>query len=141
MNLYLDCEFTNFQGHLISMALVDENGHEFYEVVNYSVVDCHQWVVDNVLPILHKDPIPYEDFQRKLSAYLRKYNKLDVIADWPEDFWHLNMALLTGPGMMMTVPNLSMHLVRRLEYTSAIPHNALEDAKAIRIAMMKRETP
>jgi hypothetical protein len=141
MKLYLDCEFTNFQGHLISMALVDENGHEFYEVVNYSIVDCHPWVVQNVLPILHKDPIPYEDFQRKLSAYLRKYNELEIIADWPEDFWHLNMALLTGPGQMMTIPNLTMKLVRRLNYISAIPHNALEDAKAIRIACMKKDTP
>lgn len=140
MKLFLDCEFTNFQGHLISMALVAENGDEFYEVVNFSYIDCHPWVLQNVTPILNKEPIPYEDFQRKLSTFLRKFDSIEVIADWPEDFYHFTMSLLTGPGMMMDVPNMSMHLERRLNYLSTNPHNALNDAQAIKAGYLKKYT-
>lgn len=140
MKLFLDCEFTNFQGHLISMALVAENGDEFYEVLYHTAIDCHPWVLDNVIPILNKDPIPFDEFQRKLSKFLRQYDSIEVIADWPEDFYHFTMALLTGPGNMMTAPKLSMHLERRLSYRSVIPHNALEDARAIKEAYIKKHT-
>ena len=140
MKMFLDCEFTNFNGHLISMALVTETGDEFYEVVNFCLVDCHTWVVNNVVPILNKDPITYIEFQRRLSTFLRKYRDIEIIADWPEDFWHFNAALLTGPGNMMHVPDMSMRLVRGLHYISSNPHNALNDAQAIKTAYMKRET-
>lgn len=140
MKLFLDCEFTSFQGQLISMALVDENGKYFYEVVNFSQVDCHPWVLDNVVPILVKESIPYEEFQQKLSKFLRQYPSIEVVADWPEDFWHFTQALLTGPGNMMTVPDLNMELVRHLDYTSVLPHNALEDAIAIKAAYLKKYT-
>ena len=140
MKLFLDCEFTNFQGHLISMALVAENGDEFYEVVHFSYIDCHDWVIQNVVPILNKDKIPYEEFQVKLAKFLRKYDEIEVIADWPEDFYHFTMALLTGPGQMMNVPKLSMHLERRLDYISSLPHNALNDAQAIKAGYLKKYT-
>lgn len=140
MKLFLDCEFTNFQGHLISMALVSENGDEFYEVVNFSYIDCHPWVMENVVPILNKDKIPYEEFQVKLSKFLRKFDEIEVIADWPEDFYHFTMALLTGPGQMMEIPKLSMHLERRLDYISSLPHNALNDAQAIKAGYLKKYT-
>lgn len=140
MKLFLDCEFTNFQGHLISMALVSENGDEFYEVVNFSYIDCHPWVMDNVVPILNKDKIPYEEFQVKLSKFLRRFDEIEVIADWPEDFYHFTMAILTGPGQMMEIPKMSMHLERRLDYISSLPHNALNDAQAIKAGYLKKYT-
>ena len=138
MKLFLDCEFTNFEGRLISMALVAENGDEFYEVVAYDMWECHPWVIDNVIPILNKDMIPYSDFQRSLALFLRKYDEVEVIADWPEDFWHFSRALLTGPGMMMEAPKIKMKMERRLDYKSDLPHNALEDAKAIKAAYQKK---
>lgn len=138
MKLFLDCEFTNFQGKLISMALVAENGDEFYEVVPYKTELCHPWVVENVLPILNKDFIFYEDFQIKLRKFLSKYDEIEVIADWPEDFWHFTAALLTGPGMMMDCPKLTMTMERRLNYVSSLPHNALNDAQAIMAGYMKK---
>ena len=122
------------------MALVSENGDEFYEVVNFSYIDCHPWVMDNVVPILNKDKIPYEEFQVKLAKFLRRFDEIEVIADWPEDFYHFTMALLTGPGNMMTVPKLSMHLERRLDYISSLPHNALNDAQAIKAGYLKKYT-
>lgn len=138
MKLFLDCEFTNFKGDLIAMALVDEVGNEFYEVLYTHENDCHPWVVQNVLPILNKNPVPFDEFQRNLAKYLDKYDTIEVIADWPEDFYHFTMALLTGPGQMMTTPKLTMTLERGLQYTSMIPHNALEDAKAIAIGYKQK---
>lgn len=138
MKLFLDCEFTNFRGQLISMALVAENDDEFYEVVQYKTEQCHPWVVENVLPILNKDFIFYEDFQIKLRKFLNKYDEIEVIADWPEDFYHFTMALLTGPGEMMNCPKLTMTLERRLNYVSSLPHNALNDAQAIKAGYFKK---
>lgn len=34
MKLFIDCEFNEFGGDLLSMAIVSENGDEFYEVLN-----------------------------------------------------------------------------------------------------------
>jgi hypothetical protein len=43
--------------------------------------------------------------------------------------------------MMMDIPKLTMTMERRLDYVSDIPHNALEDAIAIRKAYFKKYTP
>lgn len=142
MKLFLDCEFTNFQGHLISMALVSEDGKEFYEVVPFSVVDCHEWVLSNVVPILAKEQVSHETFQQNLKKFLNQYDEVEIIADWPEDFYHFTMAMLTGPGEMLDIKaKIKMELVRRLKYTSSLPHNALDDARAIKRAYMLKETP
>ena len=141
MKLFLDCEFDNFQGNLISMALVSEDGKEFYEVVPYNKDVCHPWVVDNVLPILNKDWVFYEDMQVNLRSFLHQWEHVEVIADWPEDFVHFHNALLTGPGTMINInTKISTIFERRLDYTSVIPHNALEDAKAIKEAYLKKYT-
>ena len=66
------------------------------------------------------------------------FRSVEIIADWPEDFWHFTRALLTGPGNMMNTPKITMTLERRLEYTSTLPHNALQDAWAIRMGYMKK---
>ena len=138
MKLFLDCEFTNFQGKLMSMALVAEDGREFYEVVEYNYVDCHDWVTVNVIPHLNKEQIPYSEFQLRLGKFLRQFRELEIIADWPEDFWHFNRALLTGPGQCMNVPKTTMVFERRLDYSSELPHNALEDARAIKASYFKK---
>lgn len=55
MKLFLDCEFNGFGGELISMALVDEQGKYFYEVL-----PCPQpipWVQENVMPKLNQAAI------------------------------------------------------------------------------------
>lgn len=141
MKLFLDCEFTNFNADLISMALVSEDGDRFYEVVPFRYLMCHPWVIDNVIPVLHKDEISFDSFQIKLRQFLNRFSEVEVIADWPEDFYHFTRSLLSGPGEMIGVNcKISMTLERRLTYVSAIPHNALEDAIAIRTAYLKKYT-
>jgi hypothetical protein len=141
MKLFLDCEFTSFQGQLISIALVSEDDNVFYEVVPYNKDRCHPWVVDNVLPILNKDWIFYEDMQIELRKYLNHWQEVEIIADWPEDFVHFFNALLTGPGNMINViSKITTTFERRLDYKSLVPHNALEDARAIKAAYFKKYT-
>lgn len=141
MKLFLDCEFTKFSADLISMALVSENDDEFYEVVPFRHLMCHPWVIDNVIPILKKEEISYERFQTKLRQYLNRFDEIEVIADWPEDFYHFSRSLLTGPGEMLGVNcKIRMTLEKRLEYTSELPHNALEDARAIKAEYLKKYT-
>ena len=55
MILFIDCEFNEFKGELISMALVSEDGKEFYEVLPCK--NPGDWVKENVLPILNKSSV------------------------------------------------------------------------------------
>lgn len=134
-NLYIDCEFNGFGGELISMALVADSGEEFYEVVTFDA-PVNDWVNDNVMPILKKGAVTKEVFKERLAIFLFKFAEVTVIADWPEDIMHFTQSLITGPGQMVnTYPVIKMVINRNLNSgKSAIPHNALEDARAIKNA-------
>lgn len=129
MNFYLDTEFNEFGGELISMALVASDGREWYEVL-----DCANpgpWVAEHVIPILGKRAISYEEFQDGLSQFLRQFNAVNIIADWPEDVAFFCKALIVGPGMRLDTPSLSFE-VRRGNAQSDVPHNALFDARGLK---------
>lgn len=129
MKLFLDCEFNEFRGALISMALVDENGREWYEVV-----PCENpgpWVAEHVIPILGRGPVSLPFMQASLSAWLSVYESIHIVADWPEDIAHFCTALITAPGMRIDTPPLTMEVLR-IDATSEMPHNALADARGIR---------
>jgi hypothetical protein len=136
MNIYIDTEFNEFQGALISMALVAESGQEFYEVL-----PCENpgpWVAENVMPILGQEPVLKQVFQLRLQHWLAQFPKVHLIADWPEDIQHFCQALITGPGMRINTPPLTMEIRRDLDAVSALPHNALADARAIKdLAILK----
>lgn len=129
MRIWIDTEFNEFRGKLISMALVAEDGSEFYEVVGCD--NPGSWVAENVMPILNKNPIPIDEFWFNLAMFLHPYDSIHIIADWPEDIKHFCEALITGPGMRLDTPPLTMEIRRDLDAVSALPHNALEDARAI----------
>ena len=130
MKLFLDCEFNAFGGELISMALVDEEGHYFYEVL-----DCPQpvaWVAENVMPILAQAPISLTEFQNKLSLFLNEYDEIHVIADWAEDLSLFTRSLVLGAGRAMRIPPLTLELwMGTIRFPSQVPHNALSDAGAL----------
>ena len=130
MRIYIDTEFNEFKGELISMALVAEDGNEFYEVLH-----CHNpgdWVAKHVMPFLEKEPIELDVFQTKLQQFLFQYHSVHLIADWPEDIKHFCDALITGPGMCLNHPLITMEIRRDLSSDdSKVPHNALHDARAI----------
>lgn len=132
MKMWIDTEFNGFEGALISMAIVAEDGNSFYEVLELPTV-IHPWVQQNVVPILNQEPVSYGMFQEKLFRFLRNYDKIELIADWPDDIKYFCKSIITGPGHCMNLGDMTFH-VKRLEYISRIPHNALEDAIGIMIA-------
>lgn len=142
MKLFIDCEFNEFGGDLISMALVAEDGQEFYEVLNLENDEKYgSWVFANVVPWLNKKPILKEVFQSKLWAFINQWEEVHIIADWPDDIRYFCAALITGPGRALNTPlKLTMQIDRELSTeTSKIPHNALEDARSIKRSWERRE--
>lgn len=142
MRYFLDTEFNGFGGALLSLALVPEDGTEFY-----AILDCsdpvHPWVEQNVVPFLDLVPVGLQsprlargEAAEALSAYLAMDPEPEIIADWPDDIAHFCSLLLTGPGSMVAVPPLRFRLVPLIGFStganSAVPHNALHDARALR---------
>jgi hypothetical protein len=131
MRLWIDTEFNEFKGGLISLGLVDESGRIFYEVLHCG--NPGPWVAANVIPRLGQAPIPLLELQGRLWRFLGRYDSIHVIADWPEDIKHFCDALILGPGQRIDTPPLTMEVRRDLDSSkSAVPHNALYDALAIR---------
>lgn len=145
MRLYLDTEFNEFGGKLISMALVPAQETPVIEPEFYEVIELREppgpWVSVNVMPKLGKRAIPPEVFQMRLQTYLwtvtgPRRKGLTIVADWPDDFKYLMAALILGPGQALQTPSpFTMELRRDLSSDkSAMPHNALHDARALRDA-------
>ena len=133
MKLFLDCEFNGFGGELISMALVDENERYFYEVL--PCINPTAWVLDNVIPVLNKQTIDLKEFQNVLFNFLNRYENIHIVADWPEDFSLFLTSLIIKQGSCMITPKLTMELWNSdasLAAESRIPHNALQDAFALK---------
>lgn len=133
MKLFLDCEFNGFGGELISMALVDENEKYFYEVL--SCLNPTPWVFNNVIPILNKQHIDLKEFKNKLFNFLDQYETIHIVADWPEDFSLFLTTLILQQGVCMMTPKLTMELWESdttLTINSEVPHNALQDAFALK---------
>jgi deoxyhypusine synthase len=139
MNIYIDCEFNGFGGQLISMALVAEDGNEFYEVVPL-LEEADPWVAKHVMPILNKDAVSPHNFKQKLYRFINQYNEIHVIADWPGDIRYFCEELIVGPSIMKhtkhTPAKMTMEIIRDINSISRLPHNALEDARAIAAYMM-----
>lgn len=140
MKLYLDTEFNEFGGALISMGIsTPDPKQDFYEVLH-----CHNpgaWVKEHVIPILYRDPISLPQFQSRLLAFLRAQistlpygHALTLVTDYPDDIAYFCKALITGPGMRLAVDDINFEMRCGLAYTSKTPHNALEDARALRVA-------
>ena len=140
MNIYIDTEFNEFRGELISIALVDEEGREFYEVLPPPLAGYGPWVAQHVVPILGKPAVTLPELQFWLGQYLARYESVHLIADWPEDIEHFLRLLITGPGQRIGPDRWTMEIRRDLPNTadtSKIPHNALEDARALRLAALE----
>jgi hypothetical protein len=151
--LYLDCEFNGHNGYLISIALYDPlENKNFYEVddfwakavkyrhslQNVYSTGVNKWVLENVIPKLNKKGVEENIIIANLTNYLYEFDIKDLIiyADWPDDFAHL-MKLLrimdtTNNAPIKIVPNLKFELITTPDkFVSVLPHNALEDAKAL----------
>lgn len=143
MRYFLDCEYDGFGGPLLSLALVPEDrGEEFYVVLQHER-PLSEWVERNVAPYFwmvpdaHRhDPLGREQAAILLSAWLAGLREIEVLADWPEDLALFCSLLTIGSGRMVPVPPLTMRLVTLPGFStarnSAVPHNALHDARSLR---------
>lgn len=129
MNLFIDGEWNSYDGELISLALVAEDGRSFYEVIGCYKPD--PWVSENVMPKLGKQWVSLAKLQSDLQEFLSQFQSVNIIADWPEDLMWFCKVLITGPGLRLDTPPLTMKILR-VDTVSKNPHNALADAQALR---------
>lgn len=135
---YLDCEFDGFEGQLLSMALVCEDGRELYWQKAGQLVIHDEWVKENVMPIMSVDGATptHARLTKLLAEMFAGDDDPIVIADWPDDFTYLCPEVLTGPGTMIDIPSLKMEVIRVDAYPTdlegAVQHNALWDARALK---------
>ena len=138
---FLDTEFNEFGGELISLALVGDDGRELY-----LATPCKKpgaWVAENVIPIIKcpgADPIEVEADQigHAIAMFLYDDDVPTIIADWPDDIRYFCQSVITGPGKMVSIRRLQFQMLRIDAYPTdlegAVQHNALWDARALRHA-------
>jgi len=140
MRFWIDCEWNDFQGDLISMALVAEDDSEWYEVLKCA--DPSPWVAKHVMSVTRKSPISKARMQASLSKFLAKYPAIHIIADWPEDIERFCGLLITGPGKMLGFRQslLTLEINFNLDTNdSKVPHQALADARAMKLKYLQFE--
>jgi len=133
MKIWIDTEFNGHGGELISMALVAENGKEWYGVRDHDY-PIDPWVREHVIPFLGQDPDADSTLHESLNQYLHGFDSVHIIADWPADIAHFCRFLECKPGCRIGPLNMTFEINSDLPDTaafSAIPHNALEDARAL----------
>jgi len=142
MRYFLDTEFNGFGGALLSIALVPDRGEEFYTTLRCGDLIL-PWVERHVVPYLNsvppglqQPPLDRTEAAMAIAHYLQADDDALIVADWPEDISQFCMLLLTGPGTMVPVPPLRFELLTLHGFStaanSAVPHNALHDARALR---------
>ena len=150
MRYFLDTEYNGGGGALLSLALVpDDGGEELYLTLQTGeqIVD---WVERNVTPYLDSVPDPLscprlrrEDAAEALENYLRHDPERVIYADWPEDIAQFCNLMITGPGDMVEIRDVTFRLVPMSNFSTAansrVPHNALHDARALRDHVLSME--
>lgn len=130
--MWIDTEFNEYKGQLISLALVAQDGREWYGVRFCD--DPGWWVGEHVIPYLGKDPQRDSELRESLSQFLAGFDSVHIISDWPGDIAHFCNFLEYRPGDRIGPDTMTFTVSRDLpdtSTTSVIPHNALEDARAL----------
>ena len=142
MRYFLDTEYNGTGGELLSLALVPDDGEELY--LTFRTSDpIVPWVERHVVPYLDSVPeqlscprLSRADAAHALERYLRHDGDAVIIADWPEDVAQFCGLMITGPGDMVDVRDLTFRLLPMSNFSTAansrVPHNALHDARALR---------
>ncbi|ARV76923.1 putative exonuclease [Pseudomonas phage Phabio] len=130
-NFFVDAEFDVPTDTLISLAIVSEDGQRtFYEVLDYSNIQ-DDWVKANVIPILEKAPISWEEFQDKLEKFVMQFPGMNIIVNHPNDVLYFCKALMGDKGKWIKVQPLTFDIDDKLSGKgSTLLHNALHDAIA-----------
>lgn len=141
MKLYLDCEFSQLSSaaKLISLALVAEDGSEFYvELLDtWSHQDCSDFVIEIVLPQLWHGSyaMPVSAARDALLGFIEGFTEtLEIVTDAPQYDWELfcELAYVNGrwPSNVLNRPTDATTLDARND-GAPLPHHALLDARII----------
>jgi hypothetical protein len=156
MRYYVDTEFNGNEGQLISVALVREDGAEFYAVLDtyqmpvpwvnehvYSTLFAHECKFtphphDRVIPAsgAAARPVSREECKRSLAKFL-EHDKgvVTFVADWPEDLTHTLNLLLRDHGKRNSPVSFRCLILDLPGFNTAdvsiVAHNALEDARVL----------
>lgn len=151
MLIFLDTEFTDFvRPDLISIALVSEDGREFYaEHTDYYTTRCSDFVKETVLPLLGRVP-DAACTRTELTDRLRDWfgqlpEPAIVVFDYEWDWRLLAVAMLgrphsKPPGNFAEQLYLDSHTITHPVFEKALnhtytqdwpPHHALADARAL----------
>jgi len=131
VKLWIDTEFNEYKGALISLALVAEDGREWYGVRFCD--DPGWWVAEHVMPHLKQEPQRDTDLRGSLDEFLAGFDSVHIVSDWTGDIAHFCSFLEYRPGERIGPDTMTFEVRRDLPdtaTTSAAPHNALEDARA-----------
>lgn len=149
MRYFLDTEFDGFGGPLLSLGLAAEHGDNDYYVVIPNDREPTEWVARHVIPYLRSVPrtlyneLDAEAAARDIAAYLAPDPDPEIVADWPEDIALFCRLLLIGNGEIVDVSSLRFRFLRTPGFStarnSAVPHNALHDARALREFVLGNE--
>ena len=151
MLVFLDTEFTEFvRPDLISIALVSEDGREFYaERTDYRQADCSDFVRETVQPLLGRVPgaacSRSELTDRVRDWFVRLPEPATVIFDYEWDWHLLAVAMLGQPHSKppddfakqlylnsYTITHPIFERAQNHTYTQDWPpHHALADARAL----------
>jgi len=132
MKLWIDTEFNEYKGELISLALVAEDGREWYGVRYCDAPGW--WVGEHVMPHLNQEPQRDSELRLRLGHFLAGFDSLHIVSDWPGDIAHFCNFLEYAPGDRIGPDSMTFEVRRDLPdtaTTSRVPHNALEDARAL----------
>lgn len=134
MRIWIDGEWNDYGGELISFACAAEDGREFYAELTRPEHPT-KWIAENVIPLLDATPIDYATFQVKLAAFINSFDEpIYIVSDWPEDIERFCAAIIVGPGRSSVYRPLNFRCGLG-EYKGAIsarPHHALHDARSLR---------
>ncbi|MBX9754087.1 MAG: 3'-5' exoribonuclease [Pseudomonadaceae bacterium] len=142
--VYIDTEFTqlNMTRQLISLALVDTSGLEFYVEITGTWLEseCSEFVKEIVLPQLNLDKFGMSTSQARieLKAFLATLGAIEIIGDALTWDWPLFLELLGPEGLPENIIGCreidpeALELAAEMEHLLAdAPHHALLDARML----------
>lgn len=149
LRYFLDTEYNGVGGELLSLALVPDDGDDFYLTFKTDG-PLVEWVDRHVVPYLDAVPeqlscprLSRKDAAHALERYLRHDREPLIYADWPEDIAQFCNLMITGEGKMVEIRHATFRLVPMSNFSTAanskVPHNALHDARALRDHVLAME--
>ncbi|MCY1526641.1 hypothetical protein D9M68_616790 [compost metagenome] len=136
--VYLDTEFTclRIDRSLISLALVDSAGAEFYVELTdgWSPHDCSEFVQTVVLPQL--DHAQYgmtiQNARKAVRSFLEGLGQVEIVGDALRWDWPLLLELLGPTGLPSNVVGCrEVSDCSSTELPDEVPHHALLDARML----------